>query len=162
MQYHKRSLPAGRQGFFLIEVIVASSIIAVVLILLIGSIQNTVEVSNRALERTQSSFLLEEGAEATKAIRDTSWSNISALTPGTPYYLSYNGTSWAFTTTPNTIDRFTRTVTLSAVYRNSSDDIASSGTLDAGTKLVTVTVSWLASSGMQTKSLSLYITNIRE
>lgn len=151
-----------QRGFFLIEVIVASSIITVVLILLVGSIQNTVEVSQRALERTQASFLLEEGAEATKAIRDTSWNSISTLNPGTSYYLSYNGTAWVFTTTPNTIDRFTRTVVISNVSRDSADDISASGTNDADTKLVTVTVSWTASTGVQTRALALYITNIRE
>ena len=153
---------SSQRGFFLIEVIVASSIIAVVLILLVGSIQNTVEVGQRALERTQASFLLEEGAEATKAVRDTSWSSISSLNPGTPYYLSYNGTAWVFTSTPNVIDRFTRTVTISNVSRNGSDDISASGTVDAGTKLVTVSVSWSASSGTQTRSMAFYISNIRE
>lgn len=152
----------SQRGFFLIEVIIASSIIAVVLILLIGSIQNTVEVSKRALERTQASYLLEEGAEATKSIRDTSWSSIAALTSGTPYYLSYNGTAWALTETPGVVDRFTRTVVISPVSRDASDDISATGTLDSGTKLVTVTVSWSASSGTQTKALAFYISNIRE
>lgn len=142
--------------------IIASSVIAVVLILLIGSIQNTVEVSQRALERTQASFLLEEGAEATKAIRDTSWSSISSLTPGTTYYLSYNGSAWVFTTTPVVIDRFTRSIVVTNVSRNATDDIAASGTTDSGTKLVTVTVSWSASTGLQTKSLAFYIANIRQ
>ena len=161
MNHHKRRLPAGRAGFFLIEVIVASSIMAVVLILLIGSIQDTVEVSRRALERTQASYLLEEGAEATKTIRDASWSGIASLTPGIPYYLSFNGTVWSFTATPNTIGQFTRTVGISPVYRDANDDIAASGTLDSGTILVNTTVSWEASSGTQTKSLDFYIANIR-
>lgn len=162
MNHHKcRTLP-GSTGFFLIEVIVASSIIAVVLILLIGSIQNTVEVSKRALERTQVSYLLEEGAEATKAIRNTAWTNITALSPDTTYYVAFSGTMWAFTTTPSTVDRFTRTITISPVYRDTNDDIAPSGTLDSGTSLVTVTVAWSIPSGTQTKSLAFYIANIRE
>ncbi len=161
MNYHPQRVRTSRAGFFLIEVIVSSSIIAVVLILLIGSIQDTVEVSKRALERTQASFLLEEGAEATKTIRDAAWANVTALTPGTPYYLSFNGSVWSFTTTPNSIGQFTRTVTVSSVYRDATDDIGASGTLDTGTVLVNTTVSWEASSGTQTKSLDFYIANIR-
>lgn len=157
-----KNFSTTQHGFFLIEVVVASSIIAIVLILLIGSIQNTVEVSERSLEQTQAAYLLEEGAEATKAIRDTSWAQLAALTNTTTYYLSYNGTTWTTTTTANTIDRFTRTVIFSPVYRNGTDDIAATGTLDTGVRLVTVTVSWSAPSGNQSKTLSFYIANIRE
>ena len=69
-----------QQGFFLIEVIVAASVIAVVLVLLLGAIQNSIEVSERALERTQAAYLLEEGAEVLKAIRDNDWDTIAGLT----------------------------------------------------------------------------------
>lgn len=162
MQHYNSDTHVRSKGFFLIEVIVASSIIAVVLILLIGSIQNTVEVSKRALERTQASFLLEEGAEATKAIRDAGWGTITALTPQTPYYLTFSGTAWSLTATPGTIDRFTRTITVSPVSRDSNDDIVQIGTLDGSTLLVTVAVAWSTPSGVQSKTLPFYIANIRE
>lgn len=152
----------NQQGFFLIEVVVAASIISVVLILLLGSIQNSVQASKRSLERTQVSYLLEEGAEATKSIRDGSWSTISALTNGTTYYLSWNGSGWSFTTTPQQIDAFTRTVTFDSVSRESSDDIVTAGgTLDPGTRKITVAVSWSTPSGTQTETLVFYIANIR-
>ncbi len=149
------------KGFFLIEVVVAASIISAVLILLLGSIQDSVEVSQRNLERTQASYILEEGAEAVKAIRDVSWTTITALTNGTDYYLSWNGTAWALTTTPQSVDAFTRKVIFSPVYRDGADDIASSGTLDANTKKVTVTTSWVVPTGSKTESLVFYIANIR-
>lgn len=157
-----KSVVQEQKGFFLIEVVVAVSVIAVVLILLLGSIQNTVAVSKRSLEQVQSAYLLEEGAEAIKVIRDNQWSNISGLTSGVQYYLFYNGTTWVTTTTPNIIDQFTRTVTVVPVYRDATDDIASSGTLDAGTRRVTVTVSWTAPRGVQNKTMALYVANIRE
>jgi Tfp pilus assembly protein PilV len=152
----------SQRGFFLIEVVVAASIISVVLILLIGSIQNSVEVSQRSLERTQASYLLEEGAEAIKAIRDNAWTNISSITPGTTYYLNWNGTTWVTTTTPQTIDIFTRTFTVSDVSRDANADIVTgSGTVDAGTKKITIVVSWVTPSGTKTEDLSFYVSDIR-
>ena len=150
-------------GFFLIEVVVAASIIATVLILLLASIQDSVEASQRSLERTQASYLLEEGAEAVKTIRDSGWTSISGVTNGTTYYLSWNGTTWSLTTTLQTTDIFTRPIVFSAVSRDTNDDIMTSGgtVADTGTEKVTVNVSWLSQSGTKSESLELYIANIR-
>ncbi len=152
-----------KNGFALVELIVASAIISVTTFALISAGQKGIVLSERALHQTQASYLLEEGAEAVKSIRDAAWSNISGLTVGTTYYLSYNTSTnvWSLSATPNTIDSlFTRTVVLSAVTRDSNDDIASSGTPDSYTKKVTVTVSWPSSEGTVSKTLLLYITDI--
>jgi type II secretory pathway pseudopilin PulG len=153
---------SSQKGFFLIEVVVASSVIAVVLILLLGSIQDMVEVSQRSLERTKASFLIEEGAEAVKSIRDDSWTTISALSTDTPYYLSWNGSQWTLSTTASSIDQYTRTIVFSTVSRDSNDDIVSSGgTLDTDAKKAAITVSWTVPSGTQTEDTQFYIFNIR-
>jgi len=150
------------KGFFLIEVVIAASVITVVLMLLLGSIQNSVEASQRSLERTQASYLLEEGAEAVKVVRDMGWASIAALTNGTTYYLSWSGSAWSLTTTPQNIGAFTRSVIFESVSRNAQDDIVySEGTLDTGTKKVTVRVSWNVPSGTTTEALEFYIANIR-
>ncbi len=152
----------SQKGFFLIEAVIASSVIAAVLIYLLSSIQNSVEVSQRSLERTQAAYLLEETTEAIKSLRDDAWATINALTPGTTYYLSWNGTDWVTTTTVQTVGNFTRSFTISPVLRDGSSDIvASGGTDDAGTKKIIATVTWLAPSGTKTESLSFYISNIR-
>lgn len=156
---------ARQNGFFLIEVVVAASVIATVLILLLGSVQDSVEASKRSLERTQSSYLLEGGAEAVKAVRDNGWSTITSLTDGTGYYLSWSGSSWSLTTDvaqSDTTDPFIRTVTVAPVYRDDNDDIVdASGTLDSGTKKVTITVSWPTPSGVKTEALEFFIADIR-
>lgn len=151
-----------QQGFFLFEVVVASAVIATVLIFLVGSIQSSVDVSKRSLEKTQAAYLLEEGVEAVKAIRDNDFDTITALTAGTPYYLHYAAGAWTLTATAESVDAFTRTVVFSAVSRDASDDIASVGTDDPGTKKGTVTVTWAAPSGAKSESLVFYISNIRE
>jgi Tfp pilus assembly protein PilV len=150
-------------GFFLIEVIIASALAGGILISLLSLVQNTVEISKRSLEKTQVGYLLEEGAEAVKTIRDASWSgNIVTLSNGTPYYLLWNGTEWRTSTTPSTIDIFTRTIIFEEVSRDSNSDIvAVGGTVDPRTRKVTVTVDWTTPKGPQSESLVFYIADIR-
>ncbi len=151
-------------GFTLVEVLVACSIITITTFSLLSGAAKGIELSTRGLRQMQASYLLEEGGEAVKTIRDAAWTNISGLTVGTTYYLSYNnGTNvWSLSTTSNTIDSvFTRTVVLSAVNRDGSDDItASGGTTDTRTKKVVITVSWAASGTTVSKTLTLYIADI--
>lgn len=152
-----------QKGFFLIEVIVATAITGAVVVFLLGLVQDTVEISASSLERTQASYLLEEGGEAIKTIRDDGWTGISTLSNVTTYYLSWSGTKWSLSTTPSTIDSFSRTIVFEAVNRDSNDDIVSSGgTLDSRTRKATITVSWNSSTGgSKSESLSLYLADIR-
>ncbi len=151
-------------GFALVELLIACAIISLVTFTIVSAGGKGVELSNQALSQTQASFLLEEGGEAVKIIRDNAWSNISALTLNTNYYLSYNtGTDvWSLSTTPSVIDNtFTRTIVVSAVNRDSNDDIvASGGTTDPNIKKVVVSVSWPGVSGTISKSLTFYVADI--
>jgi len=151
------------KGFFLIEVVIVASVIATVLMYLLGSIQNSVEVSQRSLERTQAAYLLEEGAEAIKSIRNATggWTILNAAANGVTQYLSWNGSVWSLTTTPQMVDIFTRTVVFSSVNRDAASDIVSSGgTLDTRTRKAVITVSWLAQSTTKSESVTLYLTDI--
>lgn len=153
-------------GFSLIEVLIACVIISTSTFALMSASAKGNQLSVKAVRQTQASFLLEEGAEAVKSIRDADWANISGLTVGTTYYLSFNtGTNvWSLGTTPTSpVDSiFTRTVVFSAVNRDANDDIVSSGgTLDARTKMVTVSVSWTTSGGeASSKDLVFYLSDI--
>jgi prepilin-type N-terminal cleavage/methylation domain-containing protein len=162
-QKAKNKKQKANLGFTLVEVLVACSIITVVVLATMSAVQKSLQLSNLVLRQTQANFLLEEGAEAVRSIRDTSWTTISNLTLNTDYYLSYdlNLNSWSLSFTPNTIDSFTRKVIFESVSRDSNDDIASSGTLDTGTKKATITVSWPSTiSGITSKSLSFYLADI--
>lgn len=152
-----------RKGFATVEILIASTIISVTLIALVLATGRAVDLSIESVGRVQASFLLEESAESVKLIRDNAWSAISGLTIGTTYYLNFTGGTWTLTTTnPGAIDGYTRTIVFSNVYRDGNDDIAVSGTLDAGTKLVTSTVSWNGVSGPKTESMQFYVANIFE
>ena len=110
----------------------------------------------------QSSFLAEEGIEAVKFMRDGNWtSNIATLSSGTSYTLTFNGTVWGVTTTPAFIEgRFDRRISLSDVYRDGFGNIAASGTLDSGTKKVSITVSWWKDTATTSRQITTYVSNI--
>ena len=133
-------------GFMMIEVLVAASIITVSILAAMIVAQKAIYVSRQALHSTQAAFLLEEGAENTRIARDNAWSNVAALNSS------------------EQVGIFTRTVVASSVNRDdtSKDIVTSEGTIDAGTKLITVTVSWSEGGIAVTKTLRFYISNIFE
>lgn len=158
----KKSFLKPNLGFSLIEVIIASAIVSSLVLAISFVSTKGITLSNRALKEVQTTNLLSEGAEALRLIRDNSWTNISSLQVGTNYYLYFdtNTNLWSLTQTPNTIDYFTRTITVSNVYRDVNNDIASTGTLDSNSKLFTITTTFNTKDGVITKQLQLYIFNI--
>jgi len=167
--FYKNNKKISRgDGFTLIEVLIACFIISMTTLALMSAASKGIELSIRALRQAQASMIAEEGVEAVKVIRDADWNVISSLSLNTNYYLSFNtgSNTWSLQTTPSTNpttpidDRFTRTVVFSAVYRDSNDDIAASGTLDSGTKRVTVNTSWQSQGETISKSITFYISNI--
>lgn len=149
-------------GTVLVEVIVAVSIISIIFIELFGVATRTLSFSYQSLKTSEASFLLEEGAEAVKTIRDDNWTTLSASLLETPYYLSFSSGIWSLTSTETQIGEYTRTVTLHSVYRDTNDDIISSGdgTLDPDIIRIAVSVIWPNGNQTSTKTLSFYIANI--
>lgn len=150
------------KGFMTVEILVAVSIITVSILAAMAVAQKSVYVSRQAFHTAQAGFLLEEGAEAMRIIRDNNWTNISSLTVGADYYLVFSGGTWILSAIPNTVDIFTRAVSVSNVNRDDTtkDIVSSGGTLDDGTKLITVTVSWQEGGVTITKTLQFYIMDI--
>ncbi len=151
-----------QKGGMMVEVLVAVAIITIAVLSATAVAQKSVTVSRQSTHNLQAAFLLEEGAEAVRVLRDDNWTNISSLVSGTTYYPTFSGGTWTLSTTANTIDSFTRTVVLADVNRDgvSGDIVSSGGTLDAGTKFVTVTVTWSEGTNNLSKTLSFYITNL--
>lgn len=146
----------------MIEVLIAASIITISILAAMSVAQQSIYVSRQAFHTTQATFLLEEGAEAVRIVRDNAWSNISSLTLGTNYYPTFTGGTWTLSSTANAVGIFTRTVVLTSVNRDdiTKDIVESGGTLDSGIKLVTITVSWLEGATTVTKNLQFYIVDI--
>lgn len=151
--FDKRGSANTQRGFTIVEVLLAISIFVLFLVAVAAYYKKILDVSKDTTYHIQAGFLIEEGFEAMKLLRDTSWSaNIAPLAAGTKYYLDWNGSTWTTTTVPQKIEYvFTRSIEASDVYRDGSDNIAASpGTLDAGTKKVKVSVSWTSKGGRAT------------
>lgn len=140
-------------GFGLIEIIVATAVISISLFSLTNVVQISFRVAGDTFVKTKAEFLAEEGVEAVRFLRDTSWSSeIDGRDTVIPHYLSFSTTTsmWSLsTTTPELIDGvYTRLIIFDDVYRKDSDDdiidvnSPESKTLDGGTKKVTSRVSW--------------------
>ncbi len=155
--FHKNAY----RGFGLIEIVIGAAILTTSLLGISFYYQQALNVSQRTGNFVRAGFLMEEGIEVAKFFRDTNWTNISGFTPGATYYLSWNGTTWATTTTNTFIDgTFERTLVVDNISRDANDDIVSSGgTLDAGTKKATVSISWNEKGATTTKRVSTYLTN---
>ncbi|KKQ03866.1 MAG: hypothetical protein US12_C0013G0004 [Parcubacteria group bacterium GW2011_GWA2_36_24] len=126
-----------------VEILVAVSIITISILVSMAVAQKSVYVSRQAFHTTQAAFLLEEGAEDARIARDNAWSNVATLNSS------------------EQIGIFTRTVIASSVNRdNTTKDISSTGTNDPGTKLITITVSWLEGGVTISKALQFYIMDI--
>ena len=153
-----------QQGFGLVEVIVGIAIFLLALTGLLTAYNVFVRVGMNTLGTIQATYLLEEGVEAVTAIRDYGWNaNINNLTAGTNYYLfwDWNNGRWITTTAVSKIDNvYSRYVTFRNVYRDSNDNIAENGTIDGGTKKVTVNVSWQNGATTTTRSVATYLTNL--
>jgi len=151
-----------KRGVSLVEVLIGAFILTIFVTALVIAFQSFLTHSFATVPETQATFLAEEGIEAVKMIRDSGWSNITALTAGTPYYLHF-GTDWTASPTEEYVGIFQRTFIIENVGRNASKDIVvSGGTDDSNTKKITVNVSWSKNSATSTKSIATYITNIHE
>ena len=149
------------KGMGLVEIIIGAAIITTGILAIIVSYTTYVEYALSNQKNVESAFVLEEGLEVMTFLRDDSWtSNIFPLISGTSYYLHWNGTDWSATTTPQYVDGMLRKIIVGNVFRDGSDKIAASGTLDPDTKKVTSTVDLWQGHGTTTSSISTYITNL--
>ncbi len=144
----------------MVELLVASAILVTAFLGASAVAQKSLQVSRQSAHAAQASFLLEEGAEAVRVLRDNGWSNISSLAISSTYYPLYAAGTWTLSVTPNTAGIFERTVAVSNVTRDSNSNIASTGTVDTHIKFFTVTVSWMEGASTITKTLSFYLTDI--
>ncbi len=155
------TLPRTR-GVTVVEVLVGVALFSVVLVFVMNALGLLFSNANFVREQTKATLLTMEGQEMVRAIRDGDWDDISALTTGTSYYLDIDPTTLALVTTPAEVidSTYTRTITVTSVYRDGSDDVVASSapgaTVDIGSRYVTVTVSW----GSESVSLTSILTNI--
>ncbi|MDB5259161.1 MAG: seg [Candidatus Taylorbacteria bacterium] len=160
----KKQIPKiqTNKGMSIIEVLIGSAIIVTGILALIASHTAYTQYAIQNEKNTEITYLLGEGLESLYFLRDKGWTAyIAPLSTSTTYYLAFNGSYWAATTTPQYVDgTFLRKITIDDVKRDSNSDIASSGTLDANTKKVTAAISYSQGQATTTQTISTYVANI--
>lgn len=114
-----RSMPKAwlitNKGFSLVEVILATAIFALLVTAFVGAYLYGEESTALATNRSQAILLAEEGLEATRNIRDASYTNLTTGTHG----LVVSSNQWEFSGTSDTTDSFfTRQVVISSPTPN--------------------------------------------
>ncbi|PWB38665.1 MAG: hypothetical protein C3F02_03055 [Parcubacteria group bacterium] len=145
----------NKKGFSLIELLVAISFVAVIIVLTISISGHSFQLRRFNQERTQAIFDATEGIEAANLI---SWSNLSSG----QYHPVVSGGTWNLASGSELLDgKYTRLLTVSDVYRASSTNgqvhgaiVATGGYLDPDTKKITVDITWPSAIG-QEKSVAL-------
>ena len=152
-------------GMGLIEVVLGAAIVLFVTTSLFSAYVTYFQTGLSNVRRIQGAFLLEEGVEAFRIMRDTSFSTyVFPLSTTTSYRLAFATSTalWQATTSTKFIDgNFDRTLQIADVTRDSGGTIVSSGgTYDPDTKKITISVSWNTSRGTTTKTVPTYLTNL--
>ena len=132
------------RGFSLVEVIVAAAIIVTIVVAGSSAFQLYLKMSGTNGERVQSALLTQEASEAIELFRDQSWNNnIKNLSNDTTYYLHWDGTKYATTTTPVTVNvAYLVSFVTSPINRDgaSGNIVTSGGSLDINTRKVTINI----------------------
>lgn len=151
------------KGFGLVEIIIAVAIAASLILGLGQVMQISLKLLREERMNMEAALLLQEGIEAMRMLRDASWSQyIAPMATGADYYLTAT-TTWGIWAVPQASinGRYTRVIRLDAVNRESGTDriVASGGYADAGTRKLTVVVSWAGGAGTSSVSSVTYIAN---
>lgn len=158
-----------QRGITFVEILIAAAVILAMAGTAIGTFIAFMDEYRNTTDTIAAAYLLEEGVEAVKTLRDRSWSgHVAPLSTGTGtssrHYLSFSTSTaeWSTAGSPEWIDGMKRWFTLEEVDRDSDDDIVDSGTVDPGTRKLTVGVAWSDEGGTTTKEVTTYITDLRD
>lgn len=151
-----------QRGVTLIEVIVAISLIAIIVIVVGLSVTTYVTAREQLLNDLKAMYLAEEGYEIIRALRDEDWNIIDSFVVGNVNYLKISPSDIDVGGGPELIDgQFSRSFVVQPVARNANDDIVSSTTpgsvIDTGAREIHVSVS--GPSGIST--FTTILTNIK-
>jgi hypothetical protein len=136
-------------GFGLVEIVVASAIIIIVGVSVTAAWQEYLKLIGKNSQSVQAALIIEEYGEAIHIFRDLSWANISNFSLNNPYYLYWDGTKYATSTSLQIVNgNYSVMATVRPIYRDANSNISESGILDNSTRNILLTVS--SADGLQT------------
>ena len=159
---------AGRQGFGILEIVIASAIIGGTLFALVSIFLLSRDTIIFSTQKLQASYLAEEGLEVLRFTRDSGWSrNMALLSPGADYYLIFlpATSEWivSFSAQPPIEGLFERSFKVENVSRDGSSNIETTynaANNDPGTRKVTVKVDWSYKNKNQSITAETYLTDL--
>lgn len=134
-RYNNRS-----RGQLLVELLVALAISAILIPAVTAGFLAARQGKAQERQRLEAAALARQADEAVRIARDAGWSNVAVN--GT-YHPVISGNTWTLASGSATINGYTESIAVQDVSRDATGKIvASGGTVDPSTKLITVTVSW--------------------
>jgi type II secretory pathway pseudopilin PulG len=151
------------QGFGMIEIIIAATIISLALASLAFLGNFAIRIQTHLKQNLIATNLAVEAMEAARAVKEENWTNFSALELDTPYHPQKGGAplKWFLVSGAEIINGLSRQVVFSQVFRDDNDDIADIGMSDSGTRKITATVSWNERGNNYEVKLESYLTNLK-
>lgn len=149
-------------GFGVTEIVIVAAIISLTFVSILESLALTIRPINASARQAEAVYLAEEAIEAVRVLRNDSWtSNIASVTDGAAYYPIVTSGNWTLSTSdPGPVNNlYARRVIFAPVYRDASDNISTTGTLDPKTKQVTITIDWSEHNQAKSVVLETYLTN---
>ncbi len=155
----------SHRGFALVEILVAIAAVGIVVLSIVQITQLFLRVARLSSQRVEAIFLLQEGAEGIRFLRDTSWhDHIDTMTTGTPYYLLFTSGTYSVTANEPALVNgvFQRTITLFDVFRDDTTDdiVQTDGVLSTSTKRIEINVSWKTGAVTTTENMELFLGDI--
>lgn len=150
-----------QKGLLIIEILIVIAIITIALTSLLGTATFSLKNSISLKENTIAEKVAEETLEIVRNFRDgTTWTTngLGTLTLDSAYHpvkTTDIPPKWSLVSGEDIVDGFTRKVIFKKVFRDTNDNIATTGTEDPNTKKVIATVSWKG----KTVELTAYLTN---
>ena len=150
------------RGISIIEIIIVIAIVTTAFVGMLQLASYEIRTEGAAQDTVEAYLLARQTLEAARFVRDDSWTTFSGLATGTTYYPVQSGGKWTLSASnPGAVDGFTPSVILKQVYRDANNNIAQSGSLDAGTRDLVAAVNWTTRGGVaRTVSLETYLAKI--
>jgi prepilin-type N-terminal cleavage/methylation domain-containing protein len=132
-----------RNGFGIVELLIVIGIIGIALAGMASFGNYALQINSRIKHQVAAVYLAEEAIEAANIIKEENWSLLAALNPGNPYHPVINSGRWVLAAGIETINNYNRKVILENVFRDTEDNIVTSGgVIDPGSRKITSTVYW--------------------
>ncbi len=159
MKIFRKSQPKTLPAINLLELVVAVAFIAIIFTAGFRVFDISLRIVNRAKLSTVAELLAQDYLELAIAKRNEGWDQ---LVPGTYYFVEdlimpENG--FLFTPGTETIDIYTRSITIIEVERDGNDDIVVSGTIDPNTYYLEALVTWVVNGINEEVRIGQYVTN---